>query len=34
MKFEIDSKDIDEELEFPKDIPEGIKVALTQFMHN
>lgn len=33
MQFEIDSKDIDEELEFPKDIPEGIKVALTQFMH-
>lgn len=33
MQFEIDSKDIDEELELPKDIPEGIKAALTQFMH-
>lgn len=33
MQFEVDSKDINEELEFPKDIPEGIKVALTQFMH-
>lgn len=32
MQFEIDSKEIDEKLEFPKDIPEGIKVALTQFM--
>lgn len=33
MQFEIDSKDIDEEMELPKDIPEGIKAALTQFMH-
>ncbi len=33
MQFEIDSKDIDGKLEFPKDIPEGIKASLTQFMH-
>ena len=33
MQFEIDSKEIDEGLEFPRDIPEGIKEALTQFMH-
>jgi len=33
MQFEIDSKDIDEEIEFPKDMPEGIKEALTQFIH-
>lgn len=33
MQFEIDSKEIDEKLEFPKEIPEGIKTALTQFMH-
>ena len=32
MQFEIDSKDVNEELELPKDIPEGIKAALTQFM--
>lgn len=33
MQFEIDSKEVDEELEFPKDIPEGLKTALIQFMH-
>lgn len=32
MQFEIDSKEIDDKLEFPKDIPEGIRAALTQFM--
>ncbi len=32
MQFEIDSKEVDETLEFPKDIPEGVKEALTQFI--
>ncbi|MCD8362753.1 MAG: ATP-binding protein, partial [Lachnospiraceae bacterium] len=33
MQFEIDSKEIKDDLSFPESIPEGIKVALTQFMH-
>ena len=33
IKFEIDSKEVKEGLDFPKDIPEGIKEALTQFMN-
>ena len=33
MQFEINSKEVDETLTFPKDIPEGIKTALTQFLH-
>ncbi len=33
MKFEIDSKEVKEGLDFPKDIPEGIKEALNQFMN-
>ncbi len=33
MQFEIKSKEIKEDLPFPDDIPEGIKAALTQFMH-
>lgn len=33
MQFEIDSKEMNEIAEFPKDMPEGLKEALTQFMH-
>lgn len=33
MQFEIDSKEIKDNLSFPEDIPEGIKAALTQFMN-
>ena len=33
MQFEIKSKEIKEDLLFSDDIPEGIKAALTQFMH-
>ncbi len=33
MQFEVDSKDIADDLSFPENLPEGIKVALTQFMH-
>lgn len=32
MQFEIDSKEVDEALDFPEDMPEGIKSALTQFI--
>lgn len=32
MQFEIDSKEIDNSLCFPEDMPEGIKAALTRFM--
>lgn len=33
MQFEINSKEISDELSFRADIPEGIRTALTQFMH-
>lgn len=33
MQFEIDSKEIKDDLNFPENIPEGVKTALTQFMH-
>lgn len=33
MQFEIDSKEVGEELSFPENMPEGIKAALTQFIH-
>ncbi len=33
MQFEIDSKEIDETLAFPDNLPEGMKAALTQFIH-
>lgn len=32
MQFEINSKELDE-LEFPDNMPEGIKIALSQFIH-
>lgn len=33
MQFEINSKEIHDELTFPENLPEGIRAALTQFMH-
>ncbi len=33
MQFEIDSKEVDENLNFPENLPEGMKEALTQFIH-
>ena len=33
MQFEIDSKEIKDNLSFPENIPDGIKTALIQFMH-
>lgn len=33
VQFEIDSKEMDEVAEFPKNLPEGIKAALTQFIN-
>lgn len=33
MQFELKNEEVNEELTFPDDIPEGIKAALTQFMH-
>lgn len=33
MQFEINSKEVDRDMAFPSNIPEGIKTALTQFMH-
>ncbi len=33
MRFEINSKEINENTTFPDGLPEGIKAALTQFMH-
>lgn len=33
MQFEVNRKEIGDELTFPDDIPEGLKTALTQFMH-
>jgi len=33
MRFEINSKEIIDDSSFPDSIPEGIKAALTQFMH-
>jgi AAA15 family ATPase/GTPase len=33
MQFEIDSKEIKDDLSFPENMPEGVKAALTQFMH-
>ena len=33
MQFEIDSKEIKDNLSFPENIPDGIKAALIQFMH-
>lgn len=32
MQFEFNSKEIDEELDWPDNVPEGIRAALTQFM--
>ncbi len=32
MQFEFNSKEIDEELDLPDNVPEGIRAALTQFM--
>lgn len=32
MQFEFNSKEIDEELNWPDNVPEGIRAALTQFM--
>lgn len=32
MQFEIDSREMREMAEFPKDMPDGLKMALTQFM--
>ncbi len=33
MQFEINSQEVDEALNFPENIPEGLKAALTQFVH-
>ena len=33
MKFEINSKEINEEADLPANIPEEVKAALVQFMH-
>lgn len=33
MQFEIDSKEIKDNLSFPENMPEGIRAALTQFMN-
>ena len=33
MQFEIDSKEVKDDLSFPENMPEGVKAALTQFMH-
>lgn len=33
MQFEIDSKEIKDNLSFPENIPDGIRAALIQFMH-
>ena len=33
MQFEIENKEIRNDLEFPDDIPEGMRVALTSFIH-
>ena len=33
MQFEFDSKEIKDDESFPANVPEGIKAALTQFMH-
>ena len=33
MQFEINSKEVKDELDLPEELPEGIKTALTQFMH-
>ena len=33
MQFEIDSKEIKDDLNFPENMSEGVKAALTQFMH-
>lgn len=33
MQFEFDSKEIADELNLPDDIPEGVRAALTTFMH-
>lgn len=33
MQFEIDSKEIKNDFNFPENIPEGVKAALTQFMN-
>ena len=33
MQFEVENKEIRNDLEFPDDIPEGMRVALTSFIH-
>lgn len=33
MSFEFNSKEINDDFSFPDNIPEGVKAALTQFMH-
>lgn len=33
MRFEIDSNEISDDFSFPDSLPEGVKAALTQFMH-
>lgn len=33
MQFEVENKEIKNDMEFPDDIPEGMRVALTSFMH-
>ncbi|MCD7842007.1 MAG: ATP-binding protein [Lachnospiraceae bacterium] len=33
MQFEIDSKEIKDDLSLPENMPEGVKAALAQFMH-
>ncbi len=33
MQFEFNSQEITEDIEFPDSVPEGIRVALTNFMH-
>ena len=33
MKFEINSKEINEEADLPENIPDEVKAALVQFMH-